>query len=125
MKIENWHDIAIEMAKDGLSKSEIYYNLCHYYDHSESVCPTYNAVKAYLNRNKTLWKKDDIKEKFEKGYVESMEEYETVEVKTHNEEKRVALQNQEPKLHDRKWDGNRTMKFAIMEILRWALSILS
>ena len=44
MKIENWHDIAIEMAKDGLSKSEIYYNLCHYYDHSDSVGPTYDAV---------------------------------------------------------------------------------
>lgn len=115
MKIENWHDIAIEMAKDGLSKSEIYYNLCHYYEHSESIGPTYNAVKAYLNRNKTLWKKDDdTEEKMKKGYVESMEEYEPSEEKTHNEEKRVALQNQEPKLHDRKWDGNRTLKFAII-----------
>lgn len=113
-----WHDFAIEMAKDGLSKTDIFNNILNLYSDSHftdigAVPPTYNAVKAYLNRNKSLWQTDDIEERMKKGYVESMDEYKT-KAPSDVQEHRISIQNQEPKKHERKWDGNRVLKFAIM-----------
>ena len=83
--MENWHGMALEYSAIGLSAIEITERI---YTELGLDIP-YNTVKNYIYRNKK-------------------------KAKTHTEEKRVAIQNQEPEHHDGKWDGTTTLRFAIM-----------
>lgn len=77
-----WHEAALAYASQGLSRKEIAEKI----EAEFGLSNMYNAVKAYLNRQKH--KNEPVK--------------------------RVVIQNQEPEYFESKWDGTQTLRFAIM-----------
>lgn len=88
--MEEWHNRALELAAQNLSKADITKRI----EKEFELTDMYNTVRCFLYRNKKRAEKDSN---------------ETVE-----ETKRVIIQNQEPEHFKSKWDGTRTLKFAIM-----------
>lgn len=115
---QEWHDLVLRWAKENPDKPkiDIYRRLVFEMNFAKNIsqrdCPTYNSVKAYLYRNRTLWQKDDIVEKMKKCYVEVIGD--CAMINEQKKEQHIALQNQEPKQHERKWNGDRVLKFAIV-----------
>lgn len=86
----SWHEVALEYSAEGLNAREVTDKI-----NSEfGLSVGYHAVRTYIYRHKTKSKK-------------------LPGVKT-AENKRVAIQNQEPEEYDGKWDGTETIRFAIM-----------
>lgn len=83
--MKTWHNLALMYRDQGLNYREITNKI------ESELCRTnmYNTVKSYLYRNK---------DKAAPVY----------------EEKRIAIQNQEPEYHNAKWDGTETIQFALM-----------
>ena len=50
-----WHSLAIDLARQGLSRKEVYERIRESYANSKDLAPTFNAVIGYLSRNKNLW----------------------------------------------------------------------
>lgn len=50
-----WHSLAIDLARQGLSRKEVYECIRESYANSKDLAPTFNAVIGYLSRNKDLW----------------------------------------------------------------------
>ena len=50
-----WHSLAIDLARQGLSRKEVYERIRESYANSKDLAPTFNAVIGYLSRNKDLW----------------------------------------------------------------------
>ena len=82
-----WHEKALEYSAQGFSKKEI----CEKIESEFGLSNMYNAVKAYINRNKVKKEKPSSEET-----------------------KRVVIQNQEPNHHKAKWDGTELIRFAVM-----------
>lgn len=87
--MKDWHERALELAREGKKAKKITEILDNEYD--EPI--NYNTVKHYVWVNKDVIANAPSKQK---------------------QEKRVAVQNQEPEHHVSKWDGTRKIKFAIM-----------
>lgn len=83
--MKTWQERALELTKNGLTPIEVTKQLNEEYVEEHK----YTKVKAYIWRNRKKLTKI-------------------------TQEKRVAIQNQEPKYHNSKWDGTRVIKFAIM-----------
>lgn len=79
-----WQNRALELASTGMRASDIEKTLTE-----EKYLVTYDMVYSYLRRHRN--KKTPVVN-----------------------EKRVAVQNQEPNHVDSKWDGTQTLKFAII-----------
>jgi UDP-2,3-diacylglucosamine pyrophosphatase LpxH len=84
--LANWHQIAIDLEVAGLKPKEIATKLKEEYGFEVN----YSTVKGYILRHRKN------AEKIVK------------------EVRRVAVQNQEPVSYDSKWDGAKTIRFAIM-----------
>lgn len=50
-----WHSLAIDLARQGLSRKEMYERIRENYANSKDLAPTFNAVIGYLSRNKDLY----------------------------------------------------------------------
>lgn len=50
-----WHSLAIDLARQGLTRKEVYERIRESYANSKDLAPTFNAVIGYLSRNKDLW----------------------------------------------------------------------
>lgn len=85
-----WHARVNELAKEGLKPFEIAKAL----ENETGEYPMYDKVYGYLKRRR-------------------MEIDESLEASI-KPEKKVVIQNQEPKHYSGKWDGNTVLKFAIM-----------
>ena len=83
--MKTWQERALELTKNGLTPIEVTKQLNQEYEEEHK----YTKVKAYIWRNRKKLSKI-------------------------TQEKRVAIQNQEPNYITTKWDGTRTLKFAIM-----------
>ena len=83
--MKTWQERALELTKNGLTPIEVTKQLNEEYWEEHK----YTKVKAYIWRNRKKLSKI-------------------------TQEKRVAIQNQEPNYITTKWDGTRTLKFAIM-----------
>ena len=88
--MNHWHERALELYSQGLTKSEVTRKLEE--ERGEPI--SYHAVRHFLRR----W---EIKMEKTPGEVIP-------------ENKRVVIQNTEPEHHKSRWDGGSTLKFAIM-----------
>lgn len=86
--MKTWQERALELSKTGLRHSEVTKIIEKEYD----CGGMYDKVKGYIYRHKN----------------DSKHPLPAVS------ENRVAVQNQEPEHHKHKWDGTKTIKFAIM-----------
>lgn len=85
MPLKTWQNLALRYRDQGLKCKEITEKI-------ESECGLkvkYNTVKGFLYRNRKKSQGNTV-------------------------EKRIAIQNQEPKYHNSKWDGTEIIRFAIM-----------
>lgn len=53
-----WHSLAIDLARQGLSRKEVYERIRESYADSKDLAPTCTAVNSYLARNTDLWCKE-------------------------------------------------------------------
>lgn len=83
--MNNWHELALKYFKEGFKNKEISEKI----EAELGLTNMYEAVRSYLYRQR------------KKG-------------EPNVETKRVAVQNQEPSTYKAKWDGTKTLKFAIM-----------
>lgn len=83
--MNNWHELALKYFQEGLKYKEITEKI----EAETGLTNMYESVRKYLYRQR---KKNE----------------QTAETK------RVVIQNQEPSTHKAKWDGTKTLKFAIM-----------
>lgn len=86
--MEDWHQLAVELAATGLNAREVCERLTYEY----GLVVKYNTVKDYL------WK---VKTKLKNSAAQTAE-------------KRVVIQNQEPTAYDAKWSGAEIIKFAVI-----------
>lgn len=86
--MKDWHKRALTLSKKGLGPKEIAKMLEK--EFSLNAEDNYNTIKCFIYRHKSK---------------------QTKEIK---QEKRVAIQNQEPKIHDSLWTGTRIIKFGLM-----------
>lgn len=82
--MNDWHDLALEYASQGLKVTDI----CNRLEKELNIKVKYRTVQSYIYRHKDL--------------------------KIKVVEKRVAIQNQEPEHFDANWDNTTVLKFAIM-----------
>ncbi len=87
--MKTWQERALELKKEGLKPAKIVDVLEKEFKQEF----TYDKVYSYLRRQREKQTKDSCKA---------------------TNEKRVAIQNQEPTEHESKWDGTEIIKFAIM-----------
>ena len=87
--MKTWQERALELDKKGLRYIDIYHKL-----EEEGFDTTYRKTRDYLYKKKKRAVKNNVK--------------------SATNEKRVAIQNQEPSEHSSKWDGTEVIKFAIM-----------
>lgn len=101
-----WHSLAIDLAKQGLSRKEVYERIRESYANSKDLAPTFNAVIGYLSRNKDLWyrtpenlKKSTIKAAkelfYDKSYIHQLEH-----AKTEGELTRIMITARERSYED-------------------------
>lgn len=87
--MKHWHERALELAKQGMQPREVTDVIEKEYGYA-----SYSAVKSYIWHHRN----DPVSDA----------------PSTQKQEKRVAIQNQEPNHHISNWDGTRKIKFAIM-----------
>lgn len=85
--MKNWKDLALKYSAQGLKPKAI----TKLIESKLGLSDMYHLIRNYIYNSK-------------RGKTS----------KPHVEEKRVAIQNQEPKRHENKWDGLDTLRFAIM-----------
>lgn len=88
--MKHWHERALELARQGKQPSEITKILSKEYDAPFNR----QTVKSHIRRHRN----DAVANA----------------PSTQKQEKRVAIQNQEPEHHENVWDGTQVIKFAIM-----------
>lgn len=88
--MKTWQERTLELNDQGMRGIDIFHKLETEEGYNDL---TYSKVKCFLYRKKKKAKKTDIPA---------------------TNERRVAVQNQEPTEHDSKWDGTEVIKFAIM-----------
>lgn len=86
--MKTWKERALELSKSDLNLRPC--EITQMIENEFNLSHMYNAVKSYLHRQK-------------KKAVAPV-----------TPEKKVVVQNQEPECHENKWDGTKTIKFAIM-----------
>ena len=84
--MKTWQEAALEYFYQGLNRAEVARRI----ESEFGLENMYGAVKSYIWRQMRKKKTP------------------------HVEEKRVAIQNQEPEYYEGKWDGTETLRFAIM-----------
>lgn len=81
----DWHQLAVELAATGMGPKEVQDKLkCNY-----GISVKYDTVQKYLYNHKKVAEKAA-------------------------EQKRVVIENQEPKAYDAQWDGAKIIKFAVI-----------
>lgn len=84
-----WHNRALELTAQNLSKKEVTERI----EKEFGLTDMYNTVRHYIYKKERRAK--DAKQRVD-------------------EPKRVIVQNQEPEHYKTRWDGDRTIKFAVM-----------
>lgn len=77
-----WHSLAIDLAKQGLRKKEVYERIRESYADSKDLAPTFNAVIGYLSRNKDLWYRPPEVKPNAKSNVVDIETFENLKKNT-------------------------------------------
>lgn len=77
-----WHSLAIDLARQGLSRKEVYERIRESYANSKDLAPTFNAVIGYLSRNKDLWYRPPEVKPNAKSNVVDIETFENLKKNT-------------------------------------------
>ena len=77
-----WHSLAIDLAKQGLRKKEVYERIRESYADGKDLAPTFNAVISYLNRKKDLWYRPPEVKPNAKSNVVDVETFENLKKNT-------------------------------------------
>lgn len=85
--MNDWHELALELASKNLSTREVQEKI----EEELGVSVKFETVKSYIYRHKK-----------------------EISKKVASSTKRVVIQNQEPEHHISKWDGTEVIKFALM-----------
>ena len=98
--MNTWHERAMELYAQGYSKKEISDKI----EAEFGLVDMYNTVRCYIYKR--------THKRHKKNEQLSFIPEETPAPK--EETKRVVIQNQEPQHYEGKWDGTRTLRFALM-----------
>lgn len=77
-----WHSLAIDLAKQGLSRKKVYERIRESYANSKDLAPTCAAVNSYLTRNTDLWCKEAKMKKGLKPISADAEKFENLKKNT-------------------------------------------
>ena len=97
--MNNWHERALELAEANPNMS--YKDIANTIEEEFGLSDMYNKVKCYVY----MYAKQRPQVRYKKS---------TNAPSKQKEEKRVAIQNQEPNLIESNWDGTTTIKFGLM-----------
>lgn len=85
--MKDWHQRALELSLIGFGPAQVLHTLEK--ESKGGEVPNYNTIKTYLRRKKTT-------------------------VKNVEQEKHIAIQNQEPSIHKTNWDGTTLIRFGLI-----------